>query len=121
MRPATLILITVPLLGSASVASAECAWVLWEWQAELSAPTVRSWKVLDAYQSKDQCSVGAIAYAQLVKSHLEASGYVVQMAVDGKGVLSRSAGSAKWESVSKDVCLPDTIDPREKKEDDRGR
>ncbi len=84
MRTATMMLATVLLLGSASVAASECAWALW-----IHALLHRSgqelvtqhWILDEARPTFPEC--------EAIKLKL-------------------------W--TERFVCLPDTIDPREKKE-----
>ena len=89
MRRIIVMLTTVLLLGSASVAAAECAWVLWMKYFPTTEEPIY-WEVVDAKANQEDCIKTRDFMAERTPDFLKESVHL--------------------------VCLPDTIDPREKKE-----
>ena len=102
MRPATMMLTTILLLGSASVAAAECAWVLWQ-------HALGSWVVSGARPSYKQCE----DYRRQVIELLIAEH---NWPKDRRESWIRERMESFAKKGTGSTCLPDTIDPREKKE-----
>ncbi len=89
MRWARLVLAVVLLVGWVSLASAECAWVLWMKYFPTTEEPVY-WEVVDAKANQEDC-------------------------IKTRDFMAERTPDFAKESVHL-VCLPDTIDPREKKE-----
>ena len=83
------------VLGLATSASAECAWVLWLETVALEGTT---WDYTDAYTTKDECSKVAHGYNQ------------------GTSPESRRARDRKTITSVGYRCVPDIVDPRGPKE-----
>ena len=114
MKRATLLVAMMLLLGSASVALAhDTAWVLWgHWIGKVSV-----WTVLAGYPTYQECTAErsmrfmdrvARAKKDTSKKNL---GFDVKTAQYWWDEVANNA----HETISL-VCLPDTLDPREKKE-----
>ncbi len=106
MRRMVVMLTTVLLLGPASVAAAECAWVLWE--KKIIGMFVE-WNVVKATPSFDAC-----VEHKLTEWHgwSEALGEGEGIErVEGESLTVRAPSGFTTRGW---VCLPDTIDPREK-------
>jgi len=107
MRTATMMLTTVLVLGSASLASAECAWVLWQKKIHNRAA---EWSVVKASASRASCDQLKLAewrgWSEILGEHEGTE------RVEGESLTvcaPSGCSSREW------LCLPDTIDPREKK------
>ncbi len=100
------LLVAFYLLTSAPIASAECAWVLWQQRLR---PTTDSWQIFGAHPTPKECSQKLVSYSQTLAS----DGYVVSGATlpNTREVLFR-----KGEERGYLFCLPDTVDPRRPKE-----
>ena len=129
MRRMIVLLTTVLLLGSASVAAAECGWVLWiksnSSTVAMASPVTTQWEVESAFERRSDCVLlREKALERLERKLQEASGQ------EGTDILRivRDIGESEVtfyyeahpgqpaEYIStKYVCLPNTIDPREKK------
>lgn len=118
MRWATLVLAAILVLGSASVAVAECAWVLWS-KIVRSEYTGLIWNIEAAYAERPKCIHGrndvleakARFFTEGVEARLQ--GVKVQ-SIPEEGLLRLSHNKGKaWVYF---LCLPDTIDPRKQKE-----
>src|SRR5947209_930935 len=127
MRWARLAFSAVLVASSASVAAAECAWVFWKESELFDIPAAGhpkrkiEWKLHDAYKTQEQCEKGKYAVwsheveywtkTQQSSPHLEkvdkVAGAFLSLSFKGKDGSSSS-------HTSRYLCLPDTIDPREK-------
>ncbi len=112
------LLTTVLLLGSASVAAAEGAWVLWNRSSELSVgkgSVSTLWVILDAFEDRKACVPERDrGWKREVEKYRNSGSYKrVQDQPQDNGFFYLAStgdkGSVRF------VCLPDTIDPREKK------
>ena len=120
MRRATFVVTMMLLLGSASVATAECAWVLWNRSSELSAgvgSVSTLWVILDAFEDRMACVPERDrGWKREVKKYRNSGSYKrVQDQPEDNGFFYLASTGEKG-SV-RFVCLPDTLDPREKKGD----
>ncbi len=89
MRWARLVLAVSLMVGWTSAAAAECAWVLWMKYFPTTEEPVY-WEVVGARANQEDC--------------IKARAFVAERTPDFA------------EESARLVCLPDTIDPREKKE-----
>ncbi len=115
MRYATMLLTTVLLLGSASVALAECAWVLWA-KIEDMKPGSGVWDIQAGYTGRAECirERKVISNAR-VQDWIKRSGQQhVKVEPVSEDALSLLFSKDELATVYF-ICLPDTIDPREKK------
>ncbi len=126
MRRMIVLLTTVLLLGSASVAAAECAWVLWERTRQVRAPrfdVFRDWIISGAFQTQT-------AYEEALKMTWEitkdpdppSDPSITQEVFTPHGVhghiqiIRKTKQGDPPDSIRYSYqCLPDTLDPREKK------
>ncbi len=131
MKQATIALTMVLLFGTGCVAATECAWVLWQenWQgstAELTpimlfAPGSSSWRVKDAFSGRQGCIA---ARRDLMASNRKAGldedfaklGEVLSVDETSMTIAIPEEGGTSRLIINSYKCLPDTIDPREKKE-----
>jgi len=122
MKTKGLVLAMLLIFGFASVAAAECAWVVWEkrqWE-EAGVLTARLgkpfWFLRGAYTTYENCHA-----ARDEKFRLGAD---LERKVEGnkqfeettKETLLTFTRGAQTKYILQYMCLPDTIDPREKKE-----
>ncbi len=116
MKRATMMLAAFLLLGSASVASAEGPWVMWAisgYQDKKSGGPA-GWEALATFQSKSTCEIEVKARYERLVADARANGYFL---MSYTGIPSYLVW---WEGGEEKggggfLCLPDTIDPREKK------
>ncbi|MCZ6626188.1 MAG: hypothetical protein O7B35_18465 [Deltaproteobacteria bacterium] len=104
------------MFGSASVAAAECTWVLWDKLSVYPSgkPGSERWVIGEAYTTQDKCNSARLeGWEALVKKLKGPRGTILRnqpgrtLAVEGpKGSLM----------IQQYLCLPDTLDPREKNE-----
>ncbi len=110
MKRATLVVTMTLLLGSASVAAAECAWVLWEENAlrDVELPLVqpeRTHTIISVHSTHQECE----EQRKVVIPKWEKEWQIHKERVDKTPEMG-AVFSARL------LCLPDTIDPRERKE-----
>src|SRR5262249_48786443 len=99
---------TTLMLGIASSASAECAWVLWSQTTVVNKSM--TWAVQRAYAESNQCNVVAQSMAEeFAKTE---KGTVTQLPTGPEVVVI--GGTVRY------ACLPDTVDPRGPKGSTRG-
>ncbi len=120
MRGARLVLAVSLLVGWTSAAAAESAWVLWEesmFAIPTSAtPTTASLKAVAAFQSAQECL--ADRKRVVLRDEATAKKNSVQAwAKPEEGIIAtmRTLDDHQIIMTSTFTCLPDTIDPREKK------
>ena len=125
MRTATMMLTMILLLGSASVAAAECAWVLWErfvvrqtgvLDSQSNSPA--RWIIQGSFKDEDSCALvrdGAYKAAVVLLSddpqviRIEQHSEKRELYRISKGLLANYFHAFRF------LCLPDTLTPREKK------
>ena len=118
MKRATFLVTIMLLLASASVAAAEGAWVLWNRSSELSVGTgsvSTLWVILDAFEDRKACVPERDrGWKREVEKYRNLGNYKrVQDQPEDYGFFYLTSTGEKG-SV-RFVCLPDTLDPREKK------
>ncbi len=108
MRWARLILTVSLMVGWTSAAAAECAWVLWE--KKIIGMFVE-WNVVKATTSFDTCEERRLiewrGWSEALGEHEGTE------RVEGESLTvcaPSGCSSREW------LCLPDTVDPREKKD-----
>ena len=120
MNLTILILAALLAIGSPSLSLAECARVLWESEYMESSPRGGSWEVHQAFENLSGCEEGARARVRLMYSVFKGADFerAHDVAAGEYGFLIHRKGSAESQPiyVFKTRCLPDTIDPRDKKE-----
>ena len=115
MKRAVMVLTLSLMVGWASAAAAECAWVLWRHSLVVVgiAKSVR-WSIEDAYMNRDTCEGGKQKpWDRQMKILREVGSTVLEQQPPNKVVTKNMSGG---QSHIRFLCLPDTIDPREKKE-----
>ncbi len=121
MRTATGMLTTILLLGSASVAAAECAWVLWEQSSDVYgqlATRTPSWSLQEAFEAKSGCLEARTRTWKLTylknRSWEKLKG--ARVLTFGESTATVTVYIPDYTDLTlKFLCFPDTIDPREKK------
>ncbi len=105
-------------------ARAECAWVMWSKVETTQSqkdefPTFGQWwEIVQALETSEQCDVFMEAYhSRMVRFHEEKKVWDVMKASPSHISIRRKGGGPgvfvqSWTYF----CLPDTVDPREKKE-----
>ncbi len=110
-RFCTTIVALVCLLVSATSASAECAWVVWQ----QTIRPVQEWAIVEAHPIVRECSAWLVEYA----STLKRDGYYVPGMPDSPPppgtVEKRMFTFRKGDEAGSFMCLPDTVDPRRPK------
>ena len=121
MTYARLVLATVLLLASASVAAAECAWVLWE-KADSKTPQrhLITWTIHHAHEVREDCekekSREWSSMLKVFEMAMEADPTsTVKKTADGLVTRIGLKGGGFSTTFFDYTCLPDTIDPREPK------
>jgi hypothetical protein len=110
------LLVVCLLLTSAAMASAECAWVLWEHRVTPSkegSPT-ESWLAQEAVETRPVCEAKTEALIQrLVQPRASGSLHNYERIGDSKGVTMYQGRKEQGVYQTSDFrCLPDTVDPR---------
>lgn len=108
MRKAMVMLAVIILLNSASLAAAECAWVLWEKKINNG---IVGWSIVKAAPAFDRCEAHRLIEWKKWSDVLgEGPG---TERVEGEQLMVRAPGGI---AIREWHCLPDTIDPRAKKD-----
>lgn len=119
MGPARVILAAVLLLGAAPVVATEGAWVVWK---RTIGPDFEEWSIQEAYLNRSRCQGFGITMAltQDVRSARTHPDYQdFERGDDGMSyrfTKTKPDGSGVELVHVHFVCLPDTIDPRERKQ-----
>ena len=116
MKPASIVMMIVVvtatvMIGSASLAAAECAWVLWGESAirSVELPLVQpelSYMIMRAHSTQQECEKQREVLTPKWEKHKEMH----------KENVEKMGGTVQVSYSARLICLPDTIDPREKKE-----
>ena len=120
MKQTTLVLVMILMVGSASVAAAGSAWVLWEkrqWEkpgvltARLGPPF---WHLRGAYPTHENCMAERDRQFRLSANlEREVQGNEGFEEVLDETLLTFSTGGTE-KYMLQYMCLPDTFDPRER-------
>ena len=112
----------VVVIGSVfltSLASSQCAWVLWVKTEYLKTNGVENhfWEIVDAYPDRDQCLQASVKVWQAKKKNAYESkkdGLISEVKeVPGLMILKRFRDPKEIMSVAQSLyCFPDTLDPR---------
>ncbi len=125
MRSAILVLAVSLLVGWTSAAAAECAWVLWSnWiEMKVIAPKKTSshgtviWTLESAFENRQQCLAGKTEWYSMEELRYQNQKTVREF--NSQEIAGRRRLHV-WFDKNKltlsAICLPDTIDPRERKE-----
>ncbi len=119
MTWARLMLAVVLVIGSASVAAAECAWVLWSYvtlrSINIPLTATSGWTAENGHPTHGECTTER---DRQFRHH--AAGVRVDPGTKDFTQNPSNAGLAFTRQGQRQTftykCLPDTIDPREKKE-----
>ena len=136
MRTPTVILTAILVLASASVAAAECAWVLWTYT---HTPTVKGtdktfdefgaaliddltqnrvwnkWGIENAFNTRNGCLTAKGELWKAARAAIERTLTLPEnKTTEIRAVPKRRLTVGDF--VRRFLCLPDTIDPREKKQ-----
>jgi len=125
MRRMIVLLTTVLLLASASIAAAECAWVLWLHATEVeilpkqNKVTRNTWETLSAFDTKKACESeqkksweDSYRLGKEKEKHFGA----IMFGYDEFTHIFMSSQDGKFSEMDRWNCLPDTIDPRAQKQ-----
>ncbi len=122
MKLATFVVTMMLLLGSASVAAAECAWVLWVKNVEQEI----EWEALAAFESRSKCIENVPSYIARMRALMDQvyakdppTKHFTARVEKHPGGYSLNMHLTKEELTApylEFTCFPDTLDPREKKE-----
>ncbi len=123
MRWARMVLAVSLLVGWTSAAAAECAWVLWvrEYTYESNAGYgTTGWDIEGGYEKQAQCLPERKTFMEVDIAGLKDAKHLIGVTRHKHMVAATFYFSAppggKMKSVERHfLCLPDTIDPREKK------
>ena len=120
MKRATLVVAMTLLLGSGSVAAAECAWVLWGSRVDLPKHprSIGMWTITAAFEDRERCQRELTRRLDNVEKGAQKSGADKIVRSHEDGLLTWSKGTGKVPErmvVTHKLCLPGTLDPREKK------
>ena len=117
-----LLLMAMLLAVSASAASAECAWVLW--QHHVSTAPSSSWSIEGGYKTAAECATEQARWWDATMKDLNnREKYSRIEKVEGerpKSIVITVKKDPVFTALNNDasrhvLCLPDTIDPREPK------
>jgi len=123
MKWSRLVLAVVLLVGFASVASAESAWVLWSqyWKIDVK-PTgklsdfgIKLWEVQNAFEKRQQCLGKLERYISSLETLYEGKKPADVTRDEYAGRKRLHVRSDKQKEILSAACLPETVDPREKK------
>ncbi len=114
MRAARLVLAVSLLVGWTSAAAAECAWVLWKHGVSVVREVEESlWMIEEAHTNRDACEGAKQRLWDSDMKRIRKGEWTVLEQQPPNKVTIRHRGNGDLRITF--LCLPDTIDPREKK------
>ena len=119
MRWARLVLAVSLMVGWTSSVAAECAWVLWEFVnvEELRRNVITSfWHVHAGYPEHKDCTRSLESMFNVRTAALQDDPGVRELKQNQKRAVFRYTWGGRISYQYRLACLPDTLDPREKKE-----
>ncbi len=122
MKRATFVVSMMLLLASASVAAAECAWVMWREHSHSlvgQLPEPFTWTIKGTYEDRAKCMASRKRLLDWMAQTYRDAGRTVKLGEEWGYDLSATTkdelGPPTGYIFFNHYCLPDTIDPREKK------
>ena len=128
MKCTTLLLVAVAYLASTSTVLAECAWVLWtKHEDRMFDPQVKvlptsglRWELMGTSRTQTECQDGKTRMWELYATECDETSCPgvekVSKVLNDMVVHSIKVGTLKGTYSRTLYCVPDTVDPREKKE-----
>jgi hypothetical protein len=115
---ATMTALILGLVLAASQAEATCAWVLWEHSLTVLASSklgrLDGWKSQEASESKSSCEDALGKTIRTAQKIMKQGMPSVVLTPKGYMMMLTQADGTQSMTTFEYLCLPDTVDPREK-------